>query len=109
MPFRYTVTLTFSHATIAEEWLAWMRDEHAAHVVQAGAQAAEVIRFDGDSSRCEARYDFDTRADFDRYVRDHAPQLRAEGLRLFPPERGIQYERSCGEVVVRVSATAARA
>lgn len=101
MSFRYTVTLTFADPSIAVEWLAWMRNEHAAHVVLAGAQSAEILKMDGVLLRCEARYSFASRADFDRYVRDHAPRLREEGLRLFPTTRGIQYERSCGEVIAR--------
>ncbi|MDA1262935.1 MAG: DUF4286 family protein [Planctomycetota bacterium] len=101
MSFRYTVTLTFTDPSIAVEWLAWMRDEHVAHVLQAGAQSAEIIKMDGVFVRCEARYSFASRAEFDRYVRDHAPRLREEGLRHFPTTRGIQYERSCGEVIVR--------
>ncbi len=101
MSFRYTVTLTFTEPSTAVEWLAWMREEHAAKVVQAGAQSAEILKMDGVLLRCEARYSFESRADFDRYVRDHAPRLREEGLRLFPTTRGIQYERSCGEVIVR--------
>ncbi|GDY05235.1 hypothetical protein LBMAG51_00220 [Phycisphaerae bacterium] len=101
MSFRYTVALTFTDPSTAGEWLAWMRDEHAAHVVQAGAQSAEILKMDGVLHRCEARYSFASRAEFDRYVRDHAPRLREEGLRHFPATREIQYERSCGEVIVR--------
>ena len=101
MSFRYTVTLTFTDPSIAVKWLAWMRDEHAAQVVQAGAQNAEIIKIDGVLIRCEARYSFACRSDFERYVRDHAPRLREEGLRHFPATREIQYERSCGEVIVR--------
>ena len=99
MSFRYTVTLTFTDPSTAVKWLAWMRDEHAAQVVQAGAQNAEIIKIDGVLLRCEARYSFASRAEFDRYVRDHAQRLREEGLRHFPATHEIQYERSCGEVI----------
>lgn len=47
MSFRYTVALTFTDPSTAGEWLAWMRDEHAAHVVQAGAQSAEILKWTG--------------------------------------------------------------
>jgi hypothetical protein len=36
---------------------------------------------------------------FEDYERDHAPRLRAEGLRLFGPEKGAVYRRSLGTVV----------
>lgn len=105
MSFRYTVTLTFNDHATAEEWLVWMCNEHAAQVVDAGALSAEIIKIDGELARCEARYSFASRTDFERYVRDHAPRLREEGLRLFSTSRRIQYERSCGEVVARMPLT----
>lgn len=106
--FSYTVTAEFDDPRIAEEWIAWLRDEHLREVCAAGALDAEVIRFDMPAAvsdvtghqavRCEVRYHFESRAAFERYVREHAPRLREEGLRRFPPERGIAYSRSIGEV-----------
>jgi hypothetical protein len=99
--FAYTVACTFHDAETAEEWIAWLRDEHLAEVCAAGALDAEVVRFDSMPVRCEVRYHFASREDFARYERDYAPRLRAEGLKRFPPERGLKYERSTGEVVSR--------
>lgn len=109
----YTVIADFDDPRIAEEWIAWLRDEHLAEVCAAGSLDAEVIRFDMPAAisdttghqqvRCEVRYHFASRAAFDRYVREHAPRLREEGLRRFPPERGIRYERATGEVAARHS------
>ena len=106
--FSYTVAATFEDDRIAQEWIAWLRDEHLAEVCAAGALDAEVIRCDavdgGDAksqSRCEVRYHFASRAAFEVYVRDHAPRLRTDGLKRFPPERGVAYERATGEVVAR--------
>jgi hypothetical protein len=48
------------------------------------------------------RYHFPSREAFAAYERDHAPRLRADGLRRFPPERGVSYRRSVG--VVRLTA-----
>lgn len=104
--FSYTVACTFDEAAVAEEWIAWLRDEHLRDVCDAGALDAEVTRCDsaiGAGTRCEVRYHFESRGDFDRYVRDHAPRLRAEGLKRFPPERGLSYERATGEVVAHHS------
>jgi hypothetical protein len=112
--FSYTVTATFDDPAVADEWLAWLRDEHVRDVIEAGAMDGEVIVVDPDSpsgetangagprkQTCEVRYHFTDRAAFEAYVRDHAPRLREEGLRRFPPERGIAYSRRSGEVVSR--------
>lgn len=96
--FAYTVTCTFDDPRVAAEWIAWLRDEHLADVIAAGALDAEVIQFDGSPTRCEVRYHFESRESFATYDRDHAPRLRAEGLKRFPTSRGIKYERSTGEV-----------
>lgn len=104
--FSYTVACTFDEAAVADEWIAWLRDEHLRDVCDAGALDAEVTRCDsasGAGTRCEVRYHFESRAAFERYVREHAPRLREEGLKRFPPERGLSYERSTGEVVARHS------
>lgn len=107
--FSYIVIAVFDSRTVADEWVAWLRDEHLAEVCAAGALDAEVIRCDAatggqsDKTRCEVRYHFPSRQAFDEYARNHAPRLRAEGLKRFPPERGIAYERATGEIVARVS------
>lgn len=97
--FRYTVIATFDQPAVAEEWIAWMTGGHLADVRAGGALAAEVVRLDGEPLSCEARYVFASRADFERYEREHAPRLRAEGLQRFPPERGVRYRRTTGECV----------
>jgi hypothetical protein len=107
--FSYTVTATFEDPAIAEQWIQWLRHGHLREVCEAGALDAEVIRFDplaqedaGPSralARCAVRYHFASREAFAAYERDHAPRLRAEGLKRFPPEHGFKYERSTGEVV----------
>jgi hypothetical protein len=100
--FAYTVSCDFDDPAVAVEWLAWLRDEHLGEVCAAGALDAEAVRLDpppGVAARCEARYHFASRPDFQRYERDHAPRLRAEGLKRFPLERGLRYTRATGEVV----------
>src|SRR5262249_61192900 len=91
----YGVFVTLPAGLIGE-WLTWMRTRHIADVLAAGALSAEVVELDG--SEFEARYRFASREAFAAYERDHAPRLRAEGLALFPPEKGVQYRRSLGEV-----------
>lgn len=100
----YTVIATFSEAAVAEEWIAWLRDEHLAEVIAAGAPGildAEVIRRDGSPITCEVRYHFASRESFAAYERDHAPRLRAAGLARFAPERGVTYQRTLGEMVAQ--------
>jgi hypothetical protein len=67
-------------------------------VLAGGATAAEVVALDQPAHAYEVRYRFHSREAFDRYERETAPRLRAEGLQLFPPERGIAYRRSVGVV-----------
>lgn len=100
--FSYTVSCTFGDPRIAQEWIDWLRDEHLREVLAAGALDAEVIRCEvaaGAKPRVEVRYHFESKTAFDAYVSDHAPRLRAEGLKRFAPERGLAYERASGEVV----------
>lgn len=101
--FAYTVSCTFDDPKVASEWLEWLRDEHLAEVLAAGARDAEVIRFDGLPLRCEVRYHFASREEFATYERVHAPGLRAKGLERFPASRGIKYERSTGVVEIAQS------
>ena len=103
----YTVRAYFQDRAVADEWIAWLRDGHLADVIAGGALDAEVLRMDADGAagpevRCEARYHFPSQEVFDAYVCHHAPRLRAEGLSRFPPERGVRYERTIGEVEVRL-------
>ena len=62
----------------------------------AGAVSAEVVEHDGGGF--EARYTFASREAFAAYERDHAPRLRAEGLALFGPDKGVSYRRTLGTV-----------
>jgi hypothetical protein len=105
----YTVTAEFDDETVARQWIDWLRNGHLAEVIAGGALDAEIVRFDREAASgvviCEVRYHFATRGDFARYERDHAPRLRAEGLKHFPPERGVRYRRSVGEVAGVVNAT----
>lgn len=95
----YTVTATFADRAVADEWLRWLTAGHIAEVLAGGATDAELIALDGPTPTLEVRYHFPTRQSFDDYEKLHAPRLRAEGLRLFPPERGITYRRSVGAII----------
>jgi hypothetical protein len=94
------VAVTFSDPALAETWLAWLHGEHLAAVLAGGAEHAEVVELDATEGKAfEVRYRFPSQEAFAVYERDHAPALRAEGLRLFPPEKGVAYRRWTGKVV----------
>lgn len=101
MTYSYTVRATFTTAAVREEWINWLREMHLREVCEAGAMDAEVVRLDGETLICEVRYHFESRAAFAAYEKNHAPRLREDGLKRFPPERGVTYARGTGEVVAR--------
>jgi dipeptidase E len=95
----YTVRVTFSDPSLVNGWLAWMHGGHLAQILAAGALDAELVELDSPEGRSfEARYHFASREAFASYEREHAPRLRAEGLRLFPSEKGVTYQRTLGTV-----------
>ncbi len=97
--FVYDVECTFTNAEVAAEWQHWLTSQHLQDVCAAGAQSAELVRFDGEPLRYATRYHFASRAAFETYEREHAPRLRAEGLERFPLERGLSYSRRTGTPV----------
>ena len=50
----------------------------------------------------ETQYVFPSRKVFDDYVRLHAPALRADGLKHFPPESGVTSERQVAEIAAEL-------
>ena len=69
-------------------------------------RSAEIVEVDptdgaapGDARCFEVRYHFPSREAFKAYERDHGPRLREEGMRLFPPEKGVRYRRALGEII----------
>lgn len=95
----YTVAVTFTDPALVEDWLLWLREGHIADVVAGGATGAEIVQMESPPHTFEVRYRFPSREVFAAYERDHAPRLRAEGLRLFPVEKGMSYRRSVGMVI----------
>ncbi len=99
---RYTVRCQFTgqDPVVIERWLAWLRDPHIADVMAGGATGAEVVKMSDQVPTYEIRYQFASEADFQTYLSQHAPSLRDEGLKLFPPEElGLSYSRTDGQVI----------
>jgi hypothetical protein len=93
---------------MADRWVRWLIDGHLAAVLAGGATDAEVVEMDPTTPgrSLEVRYHFPSRQHFEQYEREHAPALRADGLELFPVEKGISYRRCVGRVVARLAGKA---
>jgi hypothetical protein len=104
-PVAYTVRAELPDAETAERWIAWLVGTHAGEVVACGAESAEVLRLDPEPGeqpprfRAEARYRFASREALADYLANHAPRLREEGLRAFPPASGVRLSRTVGELL----------
>ncbi len=106
--FSYVVRCDFREALAKVGFLGWLRERHVADVCAAGAENAELVELDPSPEwphAIEIRYRFSSRDAFERYEREHAPRLRAEGLaeaaRLgLEPGQGIVMTRTTGEVLV---------
>ena len=96
----YTVVATIPDEQTAREYVAWLEDGHLAGVIEGGARSARIVRVDEPAHpiRIETRYAFESRADYDRYDREVAPALRADGLARWPG-RGVTFERTVGRVI----------
>ncbi len=95
----YAVIATLPDEAVRERYAAWLVGGHVQQVCKGGASRASVVKLDGQPLRVMARYEFATRGGLERYLAEHAPRLRAEGLALFGPETGVTFERLTGEVV----------
>jgi hypothetical protein len=97
----YMVIATLPDTATAEEYVTWLEDGHVDAVISHGAHSAMIVRLEPAATRPRVmtQYIFTTRELFDRYVSTFAPALRADGLKRFPPERGITFERLVGEIV----------
>jgi len=96
----YEVTTDFIDSAIVPDWNRWMAEEHMADVVAAGATSGRILHIETDDGapRFSVQYEFPSREALDAYFRDHAPRLRDEGTRRFPPDV-VRYTRRVAEVL----------
>lgn len=96
------VIATLPTPNLADEYVRWLEGGHVDAVINGGAHSAMIVRLEpdrpGESPRVMTQYIFATRESFDQYVERHAPALRADGVRQFPPERGITMQRFVGRI-----------
>ncbi|MDI1249898.1 MAG: DUF4286 family protein [Lacunisphaera sp.] len=108
----YTVRTTCPTVQVRGRYLAWLSPNHVAQVLAGGATSVRIVLPDriSDPDRpelveraiVETQYTFPSRKAFDTYVRVHAPALRADGLKHFPPESGLTYERQVAEIAAEL-------
>jgi len=117
----YTVRTTCPSVQVRGRYLAWLSPNHIAQVLAGGATSARIVLPDrisdpvrgepvesadraGDHAPAivETQYTFPSRKAFDTYIRDHAPALRADGLKHFPPESGLTHERQVAEIAAEL-------
>lgn len=88
----YVVRIEFDDPALRDEFGLWLRDRHIKDVLAAGAQGAKLYVHAADLA-IEVRYTFLTHDDFLAYERDHAPRLRADGMK-FLAGRTARFTRS---------------
>lgn len=96
----YTVSARCGSPAVAREFVSWLVGGHLEGVLRGGASSAEVVVLDppGEGALVEVRYRFADRGAFERYEREAAPALRAEGAERFGPGSGISLSRTVGEI-----------
>jgi len=104
----YTVRVTCKDLHQRGRYLSWLTPNHVAEVMKGGATSVRIVLPDreGDAAPAviETQYVFPSRKAFDTYVRDHAPALRADGLKHFPPESGVSFTRQLAEIATELEA-----
>jgi hypothetical protein len=94
----YTITATFEDHSVAEEYIEWIKSEHVAAVLSAGATDVEVVRQDDPAWVVEARYHFASRDALSQFELGDAARLQQAEVRRFAPARGAQFTRATGTV-----------
>ena len=102
----YTVRATCRDLPQRGRFLAWLAPNHLLQVKAGGAGAVRVVLPDREGEAApavvETHYAFPSRKSFDAYVRDHAPALRADALKHFPPESGVTFARQVAEIATEL-------
>lgn len=102
----YTVRTTCPTIQVRGRFLAWLSPNHILAVMKGGATGARIVLPDRASDTApaivETQYIFPSRTAFNDYVRVHAPALRADNLKHFPPESGVTNERLVAEIAAEL-------
>lgn len=102
----YTVRTTCPNRQIRGRFLAWLSPNHLLQVKAGGATAVRVVLpdspNDSETAIVETQYVFSSRKAFDAYIRDHAPVLRSDAMKHFPPESGVTFDRQVAEIAIEL-------
>ena len=107
MIYSYVVRISFEDARVFDAYVNWLRDSHVGEVCTSGARDADLLVMDtvpGEPFVVEAHYRFVSREAYEKYEREQAPRLRAQGLselaRLgVEPGRGVAFHRATGKAL----------
>lgn len=80
----YNVTIKVDNA-IASVWLQWLLDEHIPDVMQSGCfgsyKVVQLVEVDDSEGPTYAiQYSADSKADYNRYIENHAPEMRQKSI-----------------------------
>lgn len=97
----YIVRATCRDAAQRETYRAWLVPHHTDGMLRYDATSVRVTLFDlaeDGTAALEAHYTYPSREAFETYVREHAPAMRGDSAKHFPPDCGIIFERRLGEL-----------
>ncbi len=84
--FIYNVTINIE-ASIQNEWVKWMLDEHIPDVMRTGcfidSRMVKVLNVEDEGHTYSVQYTFLDMDDMERYKKEHAPRLQAAGKEKF--------------------------
>ena len=102
----YTVRATCPSIQVRGRFLSWLSPNHVAEVLKGGATGVRIVLPEPTSdgrATVETQYVFPSRKAFDTYIRDHAPALRSDAVKHFPPESGVTWERQVAEIATELT------
>ncbi len=110
----YTVRVTCATVQIRGRFLSWLTPNHVRQVMAGGATSVRIVLPDRENesgtaglelatrAAVETQYVFPSRKAFNDYLREHAPALRADAMKHFPPESGVVFARQIAEIAVEM-------
>ena len=107
MIYSYVVRIAIDDARVFDAYVDWLRDQHVGDVCASGARDADLLVMDGRQGEplvVEAHYRFVSRDAYEKYEREQAPRLRAQGLNELQrlgvePGRGVTIQRATGKAL----------
>jgi hypothetical protein len=102
----YTVRATCQNVQQRGRFLSWLSPNHLLQVKAGGATTVRVVLPDRADDTApaivETQYAFPSRKAFDTYLRNHAPALREDAMKHFPPESGVMFARQVAEIAIEL-------